>query len=209
MPSEGPSDLPAATEWPAHTPESLHPRWTGLRALVVLALLTGLPTTLLANGGTLRLANVAMGDYRVSVFTDPTPVRPDSLDVSVLILLEGVEGVPDEVDVQVTTELLEYPGDHAHDLPEPSALGQTLPATREQADDPRYYATKFALGAEGRWRLTVSVRGEAGAGQASFEVTARERGPLGHPAVVITLALLPLLGAVWWVLRDGEAEEEA
>jgi hypothetical protein len=211
MSSEGPPYVRTGIlRSPTPLPPS-RPRWTrwkGLRALAVLVLLAGLPTTVLANGGTLRLANVVMGDYRVSVFTDPTPVRPDSLDVSVLILQEGVEGVPDGVDVQVTTELLEYHGDHDHDLPDPSTLGQTLAATREQADDPRYYATKFALGAEGRWRITVSVRGEGGEGQASFEVTARQRGPLGHPAVVITLALLPLLGAAWWVLRDGEPEEE-
>ena len=209
MSSEGPPDFPTAAQGAPTPPEPSRRRWTGLKVLIVSALLVGLPTTLLANGGTLRLANVAMGDYRVSVFTDPTPVRPDSLDVSVLILQEGVEGVPDGVEVRVTTELLELHGEHVHDLPEPSALGQTLPATREQADDPRYYATKFALGAEGRWRITVSVRGEVGEGQASFEVTARKRGPLGHPGVVITLALLPLLGAAWWVLRDGEAEEEA
>lgn len=208
MSSEGPPDVLTPTPGPATAPVSARLRWAGLRPLLVLALLVGLPTTVLANGGTLRLANVVMGDYRVSVFTDPTPVRPDSLDVSVLILQEGVDGVPDGVDVQVTTELLEHHGDHALDLPERAMLGQTLPATREQADDPRYYAAKFALGAEGRWRITVSVQGEAGEGEASFEVTARQRGPLGHPAVVITLALLPLLGAAWWVLRDDEPETE-
>jgi hypothetical protein len=173
----------------------------GLGALA--ALLAG-PGVLLANGGALRLANVVMGDYRVSVFTDPTPVRPDSLDVSVLVLQEGVEGVPDGLDVSVRTEFVEAHRDHGGaDLPG----SRTLIATREQADDPRYYAAKFALGAEGRWRITVAVGGEAGSGEASFEVTARERGFLGHPLTLLTLALLPLLGAALWVLREDAADE--
>lgn len=174
--------------------------------LVILLLLT-IPGTLLANGGTLRLANVPMGDYLVSVFTDPTPVRPDSLDVSVLIFEQGVEGVPDGVVVTVRTELLELHGD-TEDWPDARAgMGAMLQATREQADDRRYYATKFALGAPGRWSISVEVDGEGGQGEASFEVTARERGLLGHPLAITLLALLPLGLAAWWILRQEEGVE--
>lgn len=168
--------------------------------LAALVLLAALPSLVHGNGGTLRVANVAMGDYRVSVFTDPTPVRPDSLDVSVLVLQEGVEGVPEGVGVTVTARLLEGYGeaDHLDRHQGP----HVLQATRAQADDPRYYAAKFALGAEGRWEITVAVAGGAGAGEASFEVNARERGLLGHPLVLMILALLPLAGAAAWILRD-------
>jgi len=176
-----------------------------LTAVLAVALLLAIPGTLLANGGTLRLANVPMGNYLVSVFTDPTPVRPDSLDVSVLIFQDEVEGVPDGVGVTVRTELLEL---HADDGEWPDArpgMGETLQATREQADDPRYYAAKFALGAPGRWLISVEVDGEGGHGKASFEVTARERGLLGHPLVISFLALLPLGLAAWWIMK-GEDE---
>lgn len=169
---------------------------TILLAGVLTALLAG-PLQLLGNGGTLRLANVPMGDYRVSVFTDPTPVRPDSLDVSILVLQEGREGVADDVRITVRAEAL----DHA-------APGTTARATREQADDPRYYAAKFALGHEGRWRITVDVEGELGAGSASFEVTARDPGLLGHPLVLSLLALLPLGALGWWLLTPGAREED-
>ena len=178
--------------------------WRRLSILLGLTLLLAIPGTLLANGGTLRLANVSMGEYRVSVFTDPTPVRPDSLDVSVLVIREGVDGVPDGLDVQVRTELLELGGDHVETQPLRVGAGETLQATREQADDPRYYAAKFGLGAEGRWRITVSIRGDAGAGEASFEVVAREAGIFGQPLVLMILALLPLAGAGWWVMREPE-----
>jgi hypothetical protein len=151
-----------------------------------------------ANGGTLRLANVAMGEYRVSVFTDPTPVRPDSLDVSVLVMREGVPGVAEDVRVTVRTRALEGQG------PE-----EVREATRDQADDPRYYAAKFGLGAEGEWEVTVAVSGPGGEGEASFQLRARERGLLGHPLVLAGLALLPLAGVALWIFRQDESEEAA
>jgi hypothetical protein len=165
----------------------------GLLLLFLLAILIS-PLALLANGGTLRLANVPMGDYRVSVFTDPTPVRPDSLDVSVLVLQEGTDGVVEDLEVWVRARSTEHPG------PE---LSQR--ATREQADDPRYYAAKFGLGHEGGWEIEVEVRGEAGSGSAVFQLSARERGLLGHPVTIVFLALLPLGGAAFWILR-GQPE---
>lgn len=182
-------------------------RETGWRVVLpIVALLAGLSVVageLKANGGTLRLANVSMGAYQVSVFTDPTPVRPDSLDVSVLIIQPGLEGVPEGIRVTVTTELLEpEPRGQAEGKLQPGA-GHTLRATREQADDPRYYATKFALGSPGLWKITVEVQGDAGAGAASFEVRAREVGLLGQPLILTLLTLLPL-GLAWWFLAREE-----
>lgn len=174
--------------------------WAAILVLTV-------PGVILANGGTLRVANAVMGDYRVSVFTDPTPVRPDSLDVSVLILQQGVEGVPDGVEVILRTELLEIRNPEEVPAEVRVGMGETLRATREQADDPRYYAAKFALGVEGIWEISVQVRGESGEGQASFQVTARDRGILGHPLTIMFLALLPLAGAAWWLTRDDGQDE--
>jgi hypothetical protein len=164
--------------------------FVGLAAAVLT-----LPAQVLANGGTLRLANVPMGEYRVSVFTDPTPVRPDSLDVSVLVLGGGREGLAEGVRVMITASPLDHPGPELR-----------LEATRDQADDPRYHAAKFALGHEGRWRITVAVQGELGGGAADFELRARDRGLLGHPLVLSLLALLPLAALGWWLLtpRAGD-----
>jgi acetylornithine deacetylase/succinyl-diaminopimelate desuccinylase-like protein len=178
-------------------------RWTGGAACAlaaVLVLLAG-ASAALANGGTLRLANVPMGEYRVSAFTDPTPVRPDTLDVSVLVVREGVTGVAEDVRVTVRTRALEGQG--------PETVRE---ATREQADDPRYHAAKFALGAEGEWEVTVAVIGPHGQGEASFRLRARERGLLGHPLVLMGLALLPLLAVALWIFREeegGATDEEA
>lgn len=160
--------------------------------------LLGAPPSAVANGGTLRLANVPMGAYLVSVFTDPTPVRPDSLDVSVLVVMASNGAVAEGVDVTLRTRHLEG-----------LAPDSERAATREAADDPRYHAAKFGLGAEGPWEIRVSVRGPEGAGAAAFEVRARERGLLGHPAVLVLLALLPLLLVGGWIFRQGDAEGEA
>jgi len=159
---------------------------------IALLLLVGLPVShAWANGGTLRLANVEMGSYLVSVFTDPTPVRPDSLDVSVLVVERGQEGVPEGLRVEVRAEL------RSGALP-----AQVEFATREAADDPRYYAAKFSLGEEGVWILTVSVEGEQGAGSTSFELNARDPGLLGNPLVLLLLGLLPLGILGLWLMRE-------
>jgi hypothetical protein len=185
-------------------------------ALLLVGGVAHAPGLLWANGGTLRLANVPMGEYRVSVFTDPTPVRPDSLDVSLLIVNAGTGEVVEGLDVRVRTRLLEpRHGGHGEEAAGHDAGAEGTPhfprgeeraATREAADDPRYYATKFALGAEGRWELTVVVEGPAGSGEASFEVTAREAGILGNPLVLILLALLPLVLVGAWIARSGGEE---
>ncbi|NNM06935.1 MAG: hypothetical protein HKO65_17695, partial [Gemmatimonadetes bacterium] len=55
-------------------------------SLVALGAALTLPAStnfLLADGGTLRVANVPMGAYRINVYTDPTPITPDSIDVSI------------------------------------------------------------------------------------------------------------------------------
>jgi hypothetical protein len=168
-------------------------------ALLTLFLGTSLlPEGAEANGGTLRLSNVPMGAYLVSAFTDPTPIRPDSMDVSILAVMAASGEVAEGLSIRIRTRHLEG-----------MAPDEEQVATREQADDPRYYAAKFGLGAEGPWELTVHVQGPQGSGEASFQVTAREAGILGNPLFLILLALLPLLGVGGWIFLRGEGAEEA
>lgn len=165
--------------------------------LALVLALSMAPEGARANGGTLRLSNVAMGAYLVSAFTDPTPVRPDSMDVSILAVMAATGEVAEGLEIRIRTRHLDGLAPDEEEV-----------ATREQADDPRYYAAKFGLGAEGRWELTLHVTGPQGAGEASFQVTARERGVLGNPLVLILLALLPLVAVGGWIGFRGRAEEE-
>jgi hypothetical protein len=167
--------------------------WTrATLATVVVGMLTGLAMLpLRADGGTLRAANVPVGAYRVSVFTAPTPIPPDSIDVSMLVTERGRGLVPD-LEIVVTAHPLGQPG-----------RSTSHPATRDQATDSRYYAAKFALGSEGPWEIVVQVRGPRGEGEVRFEVMVQNPGPLGSPFMILGLALLPLLLVGWWLKRSA------
>lgn len=160
------------------------------RAVPLVLFLT--PGLLLANGGTLRFLGI-LDPWEVAVFTDPTPVRPDSLDVSVLVTMPGNPRPVDGLDVAVALR-----------LPDGSNVRQG--ASREAADDPRYYAAKFRNLGAGAVEVTVTVAGPGGGGgTATFSVEAREPGPLEHPAVLFLLALVPLAGITWWLRRSRGA----
>ena len=156
------------------------------------------PDSLWADGGTLRVANVPMGAYRVNVFTDPTPIPPDSIDVSVLITFERGRGVATGLDIQVLGRRVDGAGEEVEHA-----------ATREQAQDPRYYAAKFALGSEGLWEIRVRVKGPEGEGETAFQVNVQEPGFLRNPYLILTLAFLPLLLVGYWFRKtrnDPSAE---
>ena len=158
----------------------------------LLLLLLGVHGALWADGGTLRVANVPMGAYRVSVFTDPTPIPPETIDVSVLVTFERGRGMARGLEIGVVARRLDGTGGEVRH-----------PATRDQAEDPRYYAAKFALGSEGRWEIRVRVSGPEGEGETVFQVTVQEPGLLGNPFLILTVALLPLLLVGWWLRRTG------
>ena len=150
------------------------------------------PGPLAADGGTLRVANVPMGAYRVNVYTAPTPIRPDSIDVSLLVTFERGRGVALGLDILIVARRVDGAGE---------PLRQ--PATREAADDPRFYAAKFALGSEGEWEMTVRVEGPEGEGEVTFQVSVQEAGPLSNPWVILLLAFLPLVLVGWWLKSSG------
>ncbi len=196
-------------------------------ALLAALALPGSANLLRADGGTLRVANVPMGAYRVNVYTDPTPITPDSIDVSVLATFERGRGVALGLEIEVVARLVapastdlgqgnrrkepdERPPVAAHGDKGPQGgaglHGKEIrrKATRDQAEDPRFYAAKFALGAEGKWEITVAVDGPEGAGEVLFVVEVREAGLFANPYLILVLALLPLgLVAVWFRRTAG------
>ena len=139
-----------------------------------------------------------MGAYRVNVFTDPTPITPDSVDVSVLVTFERGRGVARGLEIVVEATRLDGSGTRIRH-----------PATREQAEDPRYYAAKFRPGASGDWEIRVILRGPEGQGEASFQVEVREAGAFQNPMVILTLALLPLLLVGAWLKLSSSSEDSS
>ena len=155
------------------------------------------PKSLQADGGTLRAANVPIGPYRISVYTDPTPIPPDTIDLSVLATFERGRGLAPGLEIEVVARRMDGAGPVVRHA-----------ATKEQAEDPRYYAAKFALGAVGEWEISVSVRGPEGEGDVRFTVTVREPGFFGNPFLIIGFALAPLVLVGLW-LRGTRPETGA
>jgi len=165
--------------------------WLPVLPAGALLLLVTVP--LLADGGTLRVSNAPVGAYRVNVFTAPTPIPPDSIDVSVLVTFEGGRELVPGLAILVEGLALEGQGPPV-----------SHSATKDEAQDPRYYAAKFALGAPGAWRITVHVKGPQGEGEVSFDVKAQEPGFLANPFLIMGLAFLPLLLVGFWLRSGGK-----
>lgn len=176
------------------TPPSAHlptppPGWQrpGLAALLAACFLASVPA-LRADGGTLRIANASVGAYRVSVFTDPTPVPPDAIDVSVLATLGREQTPAQDLYIEIVARRLDAVGAEVRHV-----------ATREEATDRRYYAANFALGSVGRWEIRLHIKGPEGEGDLAFQLRVQERGLFDSPFLLLGLALVPLVLVGLWL----------
>jgi hypothetical protein len=150
----------------------------------LLATLILRPTSFLrADGGTLRLSE-RKGNYRITVFTAPNPLRAGPVDVSVFVQEAATEQPLPEVRVTVKAVRRGSLG---------APIGHS--ATAEAATNKLYRAAIFNLPEPGWYALEVSVDGALGEARACFEVNAAEPLPswlvmwpwVGWPAVAILL----------------------
>ncbi len=163
--------------------------WRGISLLLLVsALVPAYSRTLWADGGTLRVANASVGAYRISVFTDPTPVPPDTIDISVLATLGRDQTPARGLAVEIVARRLDGTGGELRRI-----------ATREAATDPRYYAANFSLGSAGDWEIRLHIRGPEGEGDVTFQLRVQEHGLLGSPFLLLGLALVPLLMVGLWL----------
>ncbi len=136
-----------------------------------------------ADGGTLRLSK-RRGDYRISVFTAPTPFRAGPVDVSVLVQ-DARTGDPlpqAEVTVRAT----------------PRGRSDTLvvqSATHDAATNKLFHAALLELPEAGWWKIDIAVAGQHGEAAVQFEVEAAAAAPawldlwpwLAWPALAIVV----------------------
>ena len=136
-----------------------------------------------ADGGAVRLSE-QKGNYRITVFTAPTPLRAGPVDVSVFVQDAATEEPVSEVRVAVKAVRrgsLGAPIRHA--------------ATTEAATNKLYRAAIFNLPEPGWYALEISIGGALGEARVCFEVEAA--GPLpswlvmwpwvGWPVVAVLL----------------------
>ncbi len=156
-----------------------------MRSMTFLLLISSFilhPSSFLrADGGTVRLSE-QQGNYRLTVFTTPTPLRAGPVDVSVLVQ-DAATGEPAS-DVQVTIEAARRG---------PPAETIRRPATTGAATNKLYHAATLDLPEPGWYALEVSVAGTRGEARAHFELEAADRLPpclamwpwVGWPALAI------------------------
>jgi hypothetical protein len=151
-------------------------RWTFAILLVFLS-----ASSANGDGGTLRLSQ-ERGGMRVSVFTSPTPPRPGTVDVSVLVQDERGNvrlGMPVRV--------------RARPEGEPNAAVEAE-ATTELATNKLLQAAHLELTRPGRWQLTVHAGDEEVACEIDLAPPVPSWWPLapwvGWPFAVVALFLL-------------------
>jgi hypothetical protein len=147
------------------------------------------PSSLLrADGGAIRLSQTE-GNYRITVFTAPTPLRAGPVDISVLIQ-EAATGEPVR-GAQITIKA-ERSG-----LPGVEMLQQ---ATTEAATNKLYYAAAFDLPEPGWYSVEVSIDGTLGNAQVHFNLEAGE--PLPSWLAIAPWVGWPLLAVLFFCVHQ-------
>jgi hypothetical protein len=147
------------------------------------------PAAARGDGGTVRLAQ-QRGGYRITVFTDPTPLRVGLIDVSVLV--QDAETGKPLPHVPATVRAMTEDGTVLE-----------IPATAEGATNKLLRAATLHLMREGRWRFEVTVDGQ---GPVTFAAEVASPPPawagyalwIGWPVIPIALFVLSQ-----WGIRRG------
>ncbi len=129
----------------------------------LLGLMILLPySMLLADSGLIRVSQV-QGPFRITIMTDPTPIRVGEVDIAVLV--QNAETGTTQLDVDVTMECEQEDG-----------LRMLVDASRNNADNQLLYAAKFTLPASGLWHVQTTVRDHESASMVEWSFNAS--GPL-------------------------------
>ncbi|MGH7318332.1 MAG: hypothetical protein ACRELA_01685 [Candidatus Rokuibacteriota bacterium] len=173
-------------------------------AVVVVALLTAsLPALAEANGGTRRLDHARAGPYLVSLWTQPSPPRVGTLDVSLTVMRSPSNEAVLDARARLRAESVER------------GTTATTALSLGGGRNPGLYHGNLELPQAGAWRLTVWVEGPAGGGHADFELEVQPAKSLDS-RLLLAAGLLVIL-AVWWTMFrsrpayavEGVDEDEA
>jgi hypothetical protein len=133
--------------------------------LVGLALIMPLDLAQAHGGGTPQLTNAEAGPYRVSVWTQPDPIRVGELHVTVAVSEPSGQRNAGDLVLDATVRVQVEPvGQDEESL--------VAFATRENAVNKLFYEADLDLPVEGQWRVVTWVEGPAGAGGVSFDIQA-------------------------------------
>jgi hypothetical protein len=172
---------------------STHIRWS-IRLLLVSSFILHPSSfsSVRADGGTVRLSQ-RQGDYRITVFTEPTPLRAGPVDVSVLVQDGSTGQLVTDARVTIRAALRGRASEAVHH-----------PATSEAATNKLFRAAAFELPEAGWWEIEIGIDGRFGPSDVRFDVEVAQAAPvwlalwpfLGWPALVILL-----FGVHQWLVR--------
>ena len=154
--------------------------------LLLLILFMAINSTVRADSGVVR-ASVIDGSWKITAFSEPTPLRVGLADLTVLV--QNAED--DEPVLGATVSLLLKHEDSTM----PSILTE---ATHETATNQMLYSSLIDLPAAGRWSIEVAVMQGQQTGRLAFEAEVAEALPMIYelwfwfmlPALAIVLIIL-------------------
>jgi len=169
-----------------------------LRPVLLFAIVLMYPRGMLcADGGTVRLSE-QRGDYRITVFTSPTPLRAGPIDISVFVqdLATGEPAAGTRATVRATPR---HPGS--------DTICQA--ATTAAATNKLYQAAVFDLTEPGWWDVTILIEGQPKPIEVSFAMEAGQPlPPLGEmgPWIVWPVLAIALFSGHQWLARRKQRE---
>lgn len=177
-------------------------RWLrAVLSVIVLGLMLSRPTSAYGEGpGTggrqIRLEDEPAGPYLLRVVSSPTPPRVENLYLEVRVT-EAASGV-EVTDAEVWTRAVYVDGE---------APPLEVEAVHAIAPIPTEYASHLPVSKSGVWKITVTVDGGPGRGEASLLIQILEQTSISAVVSVgLPVAGLAALGVVFYLLQRKHAQ---
>jgi len=126
--------------------------------VLLISGLLALPVPALADGGALRLSE-ERGNYRVAIFTSPTPLRAGPVDISILAQDAATHDPVSDVQIMVKAARSDRRGAAIH-----------RPATFEAATNKLFQAAALNLNEPGWWHVDIGLDGPLGEELVAFDI---------------------------------------
>ncbi len=183
--------------------KKLSGRWVAHLVMVAAWLMGLLVTAPVAahGGGTPQLVNEPAGNYLVSVWTAPNPLRVGQVHLTIALSELTTEGLPGEPLLGAAVRVMMEP----QDIPGAQPIGGL--ATHEQSVNRLFYEIDLEVPAEGLWQVTLLLDGPAGRGQVSFDVQVLPPGS-GLGLVWPIAAGVAILLAIVYIYRQGTRTQQ-
>jgi hypothetical protein len=150
-----------------------------------------------ADGGQICWVGTS-GEYRLTVFVEPVPLRPGNVDLSVFVQDRKSLKPVDDLNILFTLRSID-----------PSAPPVSAEASRALATNQLFQAAAFELPTAGTWHVEMEVSGSGSASRHTFPLlVGPPRAPLWNVAPWILLPFIPiglfLAGEIFRAYRDGQ-----